>query len=473
MLRTLQTVEGTPTNGLPAPERRRTGFSLATLLAVPIAILVSRRTQRALLGLLVLNLSWQVQKHFFLREDAADLGSLGGLQVSLTNIALALLYAAWLVRLALEPRRRVWRGANQVILPALGFLLACVFSLYAATDLSLGVFEVVNVLERLLLAVYIAKALSSVEDVRFLLRVLLIGLVTQSLLMLAQVAGFVGTIDLYGLKARAEFAGDSRVSGTLGSPNPAAAYLAMTMAIALSILLSGARRSDRRLALAGLLTAIVPMIATLSRGGWLSLVFSSTLLIAFAGARVSKKAVAACLLAIALLAIPFAGTIRERLFGDDNGSAASRMPLNQLALTMAKDHPLLGVGANNFPVAMTPDIAHSGADFLYAVHNTYLLVLVETGVGGLAAFLWLLAAILDQARKAWRLQNPLLAFPALGCAAAVAGFMLQINFEPVRGGGAGHLLWLIAGLVTLLNRLSLDQQAVPSRDRSQAAYEVV
>ena len=67
MLRALQTAEGPPRTGVPAAERRRTGFSFMTLLAVPIAILVSRKTQRALLGLLVLNLSWQLQKHFFLQ----------------------------------------------------------------------------------------------------------------------------------------------------------------------------------------------------------------------------------------------------------------------------------------------------------------------------------------------------------------------------------------------------------------------
>ncbi len=458
MLRALQTAEGPPRSGVPAAESRRTGFSFMTLLAVPIAILVSRKTQRALLGLLVLNLSWQVQKHFFLNEQAADLGSLGGLQISLTNIALTLLYAGWMVRLAMEPRVRTSHYAYRVLLPGVGFLLACVVSLYSATDVSLGIFEVVNVLERLLLACYVAKALSSAEDAVFLFRALLVGLVTQSMLMLAQVAGVLGTIDLYGLKARAEFAGDSRVSGTLGSPNPAAAYLAMSMAIALSVLLSDARRSDRCLALIGFLAAIVPMICTLSRGGWLSLLLSSVVVIAYAGKRVPKKAIAACVLALVLVAIPFAGTIQERLVGDDNGSAASRMPLNQLAITMAKEHPLLGVGANNFPVAMTPEVAHSGADFLYAVHNTYLLVLVETGIGGLIAFLWFLGATLNQARKAWRLQCPALALPALGCGAAVAGFMLQLNFEPVRGGGAGHLLWLIAGLVTLLYRLSLAEQ---------------
>jgi O-antigen ligase len=421
-----------------------------------------------LLGLIVLNLSWQVQKHFFLQEHAADLGSLGGLQVSLNNVALALLYAAWLVKAVLAPRRQASHGANQIILPGVGFFFACLFSLYSAANISLGAFEVVNVLERLLLAIYVAKALCSVEDVWFLLRALLVGLITQSLLMVTQMVGLVGTIDLYGLKARAEFAGDSRVSGTLGSPNPAAAYLSMSMVIALSILLSRARRSDRRLALAGLLTAIVPMIGTLSRGGWLSLLFSAVLLVTFGRARVPKKAVAASVLALVLLAAPFAGTIQERVFGDDNGSAASRGPLNLLAIKMAQDHALLGVGANNFPVAMTPDIAHSGADFLYAVHNTYLLVLVETGIGGLATFVWLLGAILHQARKTWKLRHPLLAFPALGCGAAVAGFMLQLNFEPVRGGGAGHLLWLIGGLVALQYRLSMPQETLPSPRRPQA-----
>ena len=117
MLRALQTAEGPPRSGVPAAERRRTGFSFMTLLAVPIAILVSRKTQRALLGLLVLNLSWQVQKHFFLNEQAADLGSLGGLQISLTNIALTLLYAGWMVRLAMEPRVRTSHGAYRVLLP--------------------------------------------------------------------------------------------------------------------------------------------------------------------------------------------------------------------------------------------------------------------------------------------------------------------------------------------------------------------
>ncbi len=123
---------------------------------------------------------------------------------------------------------------------------------------------------------------------------------------------------------------------------------------------------------------------------------------------------------------------------------------------MIKDHPILGVGANNFVVAMQPYLAHNlRSDFVYVVHNTYLLVGAETGLGGLIAFVWFLGAIVHEGIKGWRLRDPSWALPALGCAAAVVGSMVQMTVEPGRGGAAGHLLWLLAGLVVVFNRLSL------------------
>lgn len=433
------------------------------LLAVPISILASRTVQRALLAILVLNISWQVQKHLFLRQDALELGSLGGLQISLTTIALAGLYIAWLVRLATrsEPRLPQPPGLNPVTLPAALFLATCIASLLVAGDTTLGVFEVCSVLERFLLYLYIVKAVNSRETVFFIVRVLMIGLVIQSILMLAQAGGLLGEIDLYGIKARAEFAGSSRISGTIGSPNPAAAYLAMNMAIAFSVFLSGMRRADKALAIVGLATAILPLIFTLSRGGWLSLLVSFAILIVVGGARVPRKTLGTVGVVLALLVIPFKGTIEDRLYGDDNGSVASRMPLNELAGVMIKDHPFLGVGTNNFSMAMQPYLAHHYAgDFLYCVHNSYLLVCAETGIVGLSAFIWFLAAVVRQGLKGRHSVDPLLALPAQGCAAAVVGFMIQMNFDPLRGGASGHLLWLLAGLVTVLRRLSLRPHAV-------------
>ena len=68
-----------------------------------------------------------------------------------------------------------------------------------------------------------------------------------------------------------------------------------------------------------------------------------------------------------------------------------RAELNWIALEMFKDHPLFGVGLNNFTVVMGEYGKVSGwIRFLQPVHNVYLLIAAETGLLGLAAFLLLL-----------------------------------------------------------------------------------
>src|ERR1035438_1531334 len=224
-------------------------------LVFPAVALTSRKLQRALLAIIVLNISWQIQKYFFLREDVANLGSMGGLQISLTNIALAGLYAAWLIESVIhrgsgEPEKQ---HLSAVTISAALFVLFCALSILVASDatlgafevssvlerflLTLGAFEVSSVLERFLLYIYIVHKVGSREDLLFVTRVFLIGLIIQSFLMLAQAGGLLPTVDWYGIKARTDFAGDPRVSGTIGSPNTAAAYLAMSMVFAFSVLL--------------------------------------------------------------------------------------------------------------------------------------------------------------------------------------------------------------------------------------------
>jgi len=210
----------------------------------------------------------------------------------------------------------------------------------------------------------------------------------------------------------------------------------------------------------------LPLIFTLSRGGWISFFVGLTTIMIFGGRRVPRKAVAAAAVALLLLAIPFRGVISERLYGDDKGSAASRMPLNDLAAAMIADHPFLGVGANNFALAMQPYMAQSfSGDFFYTVHNTYLLVWAETGIGGLVMFLWFLIAILRQGYRCSRSRDTLFAPLALGCFAAVVGLMVHMNFEPFGSGPEVDLLWIFAGLVTAMTGLSASSRAV-SRGRT-------
>lgn len=431
--------------------------AICILLAAP---LTAKIVQRVLLATLLLNVSLQIQKHFFLRTDVSALGSLGGLQVSLTNLALAWLYLMWMVKAALRPSKRstVSGGASRSSgLIGLGGLLVMMYavSMLVAADRELAAFEVAYIVEQFLLLIYIAKTTRSRDDVLFIVRVLLVGLIVQSTLMLAQVFGIVGDLDALGFKARAEFAGDPRVSGTIGSPNPAAAYLALSMMLSLGVLLAAIQRKDRWLAVTALALSVVPMVVTQSRGGWSQLVVGGGILVVAGRRRLPLRTIAWATVLLLALMLPFTGAVLDRLYGPDNGSAGSRMPMNYVALAMIEDNPVLGVGANNYAVAMPPYVAAGGpGTHFYTVHNKFLLVFAETGAGGFLIFVAFLVAILREGWKAWRLRDPLLSPIALACVAGVAGLIVQMNVEPARTDPYSHLLWLCGGLVLAMRRIA-------------------
>ena len=61
---------------------------------------------------------------------------------------------------------------------------------------------------------------------------------------------------------------------------------------------------------------------------------------------------------------------------------ASRLQLNQVALQMINDHPLLGVGLNNYETVMPRYEANPVIFPGYPVHNLYLLWIGEVGIVG-------------------------------------------------------------------------------------------
>jgi O-antigen ligase len=127
----------------------------------------------------------------------------------------------------------------------------------------------------------------------------------------------------------------------------------------------------------------------------------------------------------------------------------------KLAALIIEDHPLLGAGANNFPVAMQDYITRGFAgEFIYSVHNKYLLVLSETGPGGLLAFLWFLLAMVRRGIRCWRFKDPLISPLSLGCVAAVTGTMLHMFVDIFRGEPIMQLLCVISALLAALERMA-------------------
>lgn len=447
---------------------------ILTALWLPVIVILARRSaKRTLLAIALLGISFQIQKHLFLQEDAANLGSLGGLQVSLTNIALTGLCLAKLVEAVTSPRALVspQRTRNLVLIPASLLVIFYLISLFAAGDVRLALFQVCSVVAFYCLYLYVAETVKSRADVLFIVRVLLIGAIGQSSLMLAQARGLVGEIQFYFIRTQAGTFRDGRVMGTLGSPNMAAAYLAMIMLLALGLILAHVPRIDKLLAVISFSMAAMSLILTESRGAWVSLVVGLVTMMIFGGRRVALRIGGGIIIGLCLFAIPFKHVIVERLSGDDNGAAASRISLNQIALLMIEDHPISGVGANNYALFMTPYAARSGriGEFRYTVHNTYFLTCAEIGICGLIAFVWFLIAIVCQGINCWHLHDPLCSPLALGCAVAIIGFMFQLSVDIFRTGSAIDLLWLFGGLVTAMSRMNPGRSPVPMCGPNKAA----
>lgn len=72
------------------------------------------------------------------------------------------------------------------------------------------------------------------------------------------------------------------------------------------------------------------------------------------------------------------------LFSSVDTSLTQRVLLTKVSLSMISTNPLTGVGVNNFLFALPPQI------ILQPVHNTYLLILAESGIAGFILFIFIL-----------------------------------------------------------------------------------
>jgi O-antigen ligase len=140
--------------------------------------------------------------------------------------------------------------------------------------------------------------------------------------------------------------------------------------------------------------------------------------------------------------------------------------LMQLAWRIISDHPIFGVGSNNFFIAMkpylTPDL---NGDWIYTVHNKYLLVWAEAGIGALAAFLWFLFATVRQGWQSWASGNRLISPLALGLTAALVGQFVYMLVDPYHSRASVQSLWFAAGLITAMSQMkstSENTRATPS-----------
>jgi O-antigen ligase len=444
----------------------RTTYLLMVVAAAPFVAMIVGDVRRLLLVAVVLDVAllWDVNLGY--NDAAARLGALGGLDVSVTTISLAGLYAIWLGRRAAvfdDSPRAALRSAR----PLFAYIAVCIASVAVARDRTLAGYEVALLLQTCLLFIYVVSTTRTRQDVGFLATALVACLLVESVLLIGlRVTGAnFGVLGISSSNNLAAVAGNTRLAGTMGSPNTAGSFLAMLLPLAIAMLATPVSARVRRLCVAAIPLGMAALVITGSRGAWISFAIASVILAVFAAREglISPRRLVAAGLGILVILAPFTGAILQRASGSDNGSAESRVGMTRLASDMISDHPLLGVGLNNMAENI-PDYAgpQYAGQFIFTVHNKYLLVWTEAGIAALLAFLWFLAATLRRGWFAVRAGDELLSPLALGLSAALAGQLVHMAVDIFENRSQVQLLWLVAALLAAMAAVLARERAAPA-----------
>lgn len=267
-------------------------------------------------------------------------------------------------------------------------------------------------------------------------------------------AGFAGVLP----------AGDAiRSAGPL-NPNPFGQVLATSAVLALYLARIYTRAPARVLAGAIALACVVGVVYTQSRAALIALLLAAIVVGVLRGVRLRVLAVIICG-AIALGALVLPQALQERIgaLSDvansgvaslQEGSLRGRTSENLAGLEMWADHPLIGVGPDNFEVHYQAYSAKIGIDPRpeeRSAHNLYLESLAETGFLGTMAFLGVLWLALA---GAWRARSRLKGKDALlgeGLVVALGTFLIcAVTLHS----GYARYQWIFLGLGFAAGRLA-------------------
>ena len=402
---------------------------LAAALGLGIALAPLTWTVPLVLGsVAVLATLVRPQLGVLLVAIAVPFGSLrqvrvGVMNVGVTEALVALVLAAWLMRMLARGELTVqW---PPLTLPLVIFLAVLGLSSLGSVSLLHSLKELVKWAEVLALYVLVANEMTG----RWKRALVVVLLATGALAALQGIFQFLFQV---GPEEFVLFGRFMRAYGTFEQPNPYAGYLGLTLPLAAGLVIAAIvpmrkRVSSRWLVWAGgtgvLMTIALAM--SWSRGAWLGMAAAIGVMLVAVAARSGRAVVLGVVfgvLAVYLLLaggiallpasvlqrfsdfVPYLGVadVRGVEVTDANFAVLERMAHWQSAVGMWTDRPWLGVGIGNYEVAYARYALPLWATPLGHAHNYYLNIGAEAGIVGLLSYLALWGTAMLQSWKAAR-----------------------------------------------------------------------
>lgn len=253
----------------------------------------------------------------------------------------------------------------------------------------------------------------------------------------------------------------SRATGNLIDPNLFAGYLVLVIPLALAFGVAMRWRWAPVLSAVTMLIFGAALVATLSRGGWLGLVAAvATMVLLLPGRRRLLLVVAGGAIVV-LLVGGLAGPVAARLGASAGASPlqtfADRIPIWSAAVSMFLQHPVFGIGLNNFGNY----VGSNGPSLdVNQAHDLFLNIAAERGLIGLITFGIFFAALFRTSISGVR-RAPDMSYRVLaaGVTASFAGFLADSLFDVAYYDYKILLLfWLLSGIAASLRKLFVNSQ---------------
>lgn len=251
-----------------------------------------------------------------------------------------------------------------------------------------------------------------------------------------------------------------RATAAFSHTNILGIYLSAFIPLCLALSLYYWKRSKKIIALACTALCTYGLYLTFSRGAVLAIIIGLLII-----AVVKRDKLILIGFTVILILTPFIMPQRAKefaqsvnynpvvvLFNEDRLSAWRN------AANMVKHHPIIGVGVNTFSINYGKyKLAEHGDQITgssFYAHNIFLQMAGETGLLGLACFIWFLTVFFLNAASAYKnLILPLHKVIILGCIASVAAFLVNgISETSLYYARVSMIFWFIIGLAVAVSR---------------------
>ena len=364
-----------------------------------------------------------------------------GVDVSLEELLIGVCAAGWLLRCYWQRRLLLARGPGTAL--ALGLLAVAFVSLFASLHprYSLRDYRVV-IAEPVLYFIMVTALLAPRHAKRLVAAVIGggVAIATASLVAYALHRGVVTT------------EGVTRLGGIYPSPDNLALYLDRPLAMAAGVALWSSGRL-RRLCLLACLPMALVVVLTFTKGAWVALIGTAVLAGVWINRRLLLLAFAAVLLAAAGALLTHARRLTEMFAFGPNSTSGRRILLWRASWNMGKDHPVQGIGLDNF-LYQYPHYRLPGAGsepFLSHPHNLLLDFWLSLGALGVAWLIWAIVTVVQLARRCLGLADTERRALALGVTASlVVGVLHGMVDNSYFLADLAVLFWLALGSLQLL-----------------------